>query len=115
MNTKLNQNPNWLELAKQAKWCVKKLAVLCNVSTRTMERHFVKTMGKSPKLWMEDQRQRQAIELLRNGASVKETSGHLGYRHAGNFSRDFKERWGHSPSSLPVSNDVKSGVCRVCA
>lgn len=49
---------------------------------------------------MEDQRQRQAIELLRSGASVKETAAQLGYRQAHNFSQVFKERWGHCPTAV---------------
>jgi AraC-like DNA-binding protein len=40
-----------------------------------------------------------AVELLRDGSSVKETAAILGYEHATHFSREFKKRWGHSPSA----------------
>jgi AraC-like DNA-binding protein len=97
MNTKLNHNPDWPKLAKQANWSVTKLASFCKVSPRTLERHFRRSTGKSPKEWLAEQRQRQALELLRDGSSVKETASLLGYSHAHHFSREFKERWGYSP------------------
>lgn len=46
MNTKLNQNPNWLELAKKANWSVRKLAVLCNVSGPNSGKAFYQDRGK---------------------------------------------------------------------
>jgi hypothetical protein len=36
-----------VELSQQANWNVKKMAKLCSVSTQTLERHFLKTLGKS--------------------------------------------------------------------
>jgi transcriptional regulator GlxA family with amidase domain len=46
MNTKLNHVQDWLKLAKQANWSVSKLAKLCQVSTNTLRRHFLASMGK---------------------------------------------------------------------
>jgi AraC family transcriptional regulator, transcriptional activator for feuABC-ybbA operon len=100
MNSKLNHNPNWLDLAKQANWSVAKMAALCNVSTRAIELHFLKTTDKSPKAWLIEQRQRQAVELLRGGSSVKETAAQLGYGYAHHFSREFKKYWGHCPTQV---------------
>lgn len=91
VNTRLRHIQNWSELAKQAKWSVAQLARLCGVSARTLERHFLKELGKRPKKWLAEQRRLRAIELLKAGDSVKETAGNLGYRHAGHFSREFKE------------------------
>ena len=54
-------------------------------------------MGKSPKSWLGEQRQLQAIKLLRNGSSVKETAAVLGYKQATNFTRRFKHHWGNCP------------------
>jgi len=85
-------------LAEQTRWCAAALAKNCGVSVRTLERHFHKQMGKSPKTWLAEQRQQQAIELLRNGSSVKETAAVLGYKQATNFTRKFKHHWGIVPS-----------------
>jgi transcriptional regulator GlxA family with amidase domain len=104
MNTKLRLKhiQNWPELAREAKWSVSALAKKCGVSVRTLERFYLKEIGKCPKAWLSEQRQRRAIELLRGGSSVKETAAYLGYKHATHFSREFKEHRGHSPTTKPI-------------
>jgi transcriptional regulator GlxA family with amidase domain len=94
MNTKLNHVQDWLKLAKQANWSVSKLAKLCQVSTNTLRRHFLASMGKPPRFWLAEERQRQAVELLRAGSSsIKETATRMGYKQQTNFTRKFKEHW----------------------
>jgi len=100
MNTKLNHIQNWPERARDTNWSASALARKCGVSVRTLERYFLKRMGKNPKAWLAEQRQHQAIELLRDGSSVKETAATLGYKHSNHFSREFKKCWGHNPASL---------------
>ena len=110
---KLDDSRDWLALAKQANWSVTKLARLCNISVRTLERHFVKAMGKSPKTWLLEQRQRQAGELLReNGRSVKEIASKLGYKQAHHFSLEFKRYWGVCPTQF-TTNQLENQKCRI--
>jgi transcriptional regulator GlxA family with amidase domain len=92
-------DPNeWPAKARAAGWCAGKLAVLCNVSLRTLERHFLKEMGKSPKGWLKEHRQNTAAKLIGEGRTVKAVASALGYRHPGQFSRDFRRHWGHAPT-----------------
>jgi AraC-like DNA-binding protein len=98
MNTKLNQIPNWPELAREAKWSASALAKQCGVSVRTLHRHWVKQMGKNTKTWLAEQRQQHANELLCNGFSIKETAFYLGYKQQSNFTRKYKSHWGICPS-----------------
>jgi len=98
MNTRLNQVHNWVELANHANWSASALACECNVSLRTLQRYFRSRMGKNPKAWLFEQRQKQAAGLLRNGIAIKEVANHLGYAHATQFSREFKKYWGQSPT-----------------
>jgi len=102
MNTTLNHInlKDWPKLASDANWSVSRLAKKCQVSARTLERHFVKTMGKSPKAWLSANRQQRAVELLRAGNSVKETAACLGFKRPGNFSREFTKYWGCCPTGL---------------
>src|ERR1035438_6868232 len=65
MNTRLKHVQNWRELAQQANCSPARLAKKPGVSLRTLERHFVKEIGASPKTWCTMQRQCRAIELLR--------------------------------------------------
>jgi AraC-like DNA-binding protein len=99
MNTRLNHIHNWPELAQQANWSAALLANECGVSLRTLERFFRKQMGNTPKAWLSEQRQKEAAEFLRNGASVKEAAFQFGYRYAHHFSREFKAYWGVCPTS----------------
>jgi transcriptional regulator GlxA family with amidase domain len=98
MNTRLNHIQNWPELAQAANWSASALAKKCDVSVRTLERYFRKELSKTPKAWLSERRQGQAIELLRDGFSVKETAARLGYKQAGNFSRKFAKHWGVCPT-----------------
>jgi len=97
MTSKLNHIQDWLELAKQANWSVRKLAKICNDSTRTLQRHFLKTVGKKPKVWMIEKRQKKANVLLSDGCLVKEAAVEVGYHYTNHFSRDFRIFYGFSP------------------
>ena len=100
MNTKLNYIHDWLPLAKQAGWSVQGMADHCGVSVRALERHFINKMGQTPIIWLNEHRQGQALELLRYGSSIKETSSELGYKHGTHLTRDFKKHWGYCPTQF---------------
>jgi AraC-like DNA-binding protein len=112
MNSKLNHIQNRPELASEANWSVANLAELCDVSVRTLERHFISKTGKSPKRWLSEQRQNEAKAHLAHGASVKETAARLGYKHPQHFSRQFKQFYGVSPTAKDVF-DAEISNCRV--
>ena len=101
MNSRLHQIQNWPELARQANWSVTRMAKHCQVSVRTFERFFHNALGECPHSWLFELRMRQAVELLRDGASPMETGLTLGYKYdnLSHFSRDFAKRWSHSPST----------------
>ena len=112
MNSRLNHVQDWLSLAKQVNWSVSRLAKQCGVSVRALERHFLRSMKKSPKAWLREQRQKLATELLRDGCSVKETAAALGYKHPTHFSREFRKRWGYTPVAKQASTSPTVN-CRV--
>ena len=98
MHIKLNQIQNWTKLAAEAKWSAANLAKRCGVSERTLRRFFLRLTGKGIKVWMAEQRQTLAVELLSRGSSVKETASCLNYKQQTNFARKFKAQWGIRPS-----------------
>jgi AraC-like DNA-binding protein len=98
MNNKLQGIQNWPQLAHQANWSVAELAKQCEVSKDSLRRHFFKLFGKPPGDWLAEERNYQALELLRDGFSIKKTSTFLGYKHQRNFSRKFKMYWGICPT-----------------
>lgn len=114
MNTSLQQIQNWPELARQANWSVDTLAKKCGISVRTLHRHFLKKVGKNTKTWLAEQRQLHALELLHDGASIKETAFVLGYQHPTNFTRKYKIHWGICPSMQTSSPRIAqtTNVCK---
>jgi AraC-like DNA-binding protein len=89
---------NWPEMAQKANWTVGALAKQCNVSVRTLHRHFIRQTGSSTKDWLAEQRQRYALKLLLSGSSIKETASCLGYKQPTSFTRKYKQHWGVCPS-----------------
>jgi AraC-like DNA-binding protein len=98
MNNRLQQTDNWPELAPVAGYRSRMLARLCKVSVRQLERFFVKKFNQTPHQWLRTTRLRRAVELLRDGSSVKETATLLKYKAVSHFTRDFKKWSGLSPS-----------------
>jgi AraC-like DNA-binding protein len=108
MNSKPNHIQNWPELAKQANWSASKLAKVCGVSVRTLERFFLTKMGKCPKAWLSEQRQHRAIELLQGGSSVKETAAFLDYKHPSHLTNAFKKQSGYCPTNKMITTRLQS-------
>lgn len=94
MNTKLKHVQDWPERARQAKWSASALAKLSGVCVRTLHRYFLKKMGVNTKIWLAEQRLHKALDLLRDGSSIKETSTALGYKEPGSFTRRYKNQMG---------------------
>jgi AraC-like DNA-binding protein len=101
MNSKLNHIQNWPEFAQQANWSAAALAKRCDISVRTLHRYFLKQMGKNTKIWLAEQRQHNAIGLICNGSSIKETAACLGYKQQSSLSRKYKKHFGICPSRQP--------------
>jgi AraC-like DNA-binding protein len=99
----------WRIVAQQVDWSVTKLAKHFRVSVRKLEYDFLETVGRTPKAWLTEQRQKKAMKFLRNGISVKETAFRLNYKHGSTFSREFKKYWGRTPSDAvrPATNRLK--------
>jgi AraC-like DNA-binding protein len=98
MNNRLHHIKNWPERAGQANYCAETLAKNCGVSLRTLERFFLKEIGKSPKAWLSEQRHGKSVKMLQAGLSVKEAAASLDYKHSTHLSRDYKENLGCCPT-----------------
>jgi AraC family transcriptional activator FtrA len=103
MSKKLEFIQNWPELARQANWSAVVLAKKCAVSSRSLHRYFLEQMRTSPKMWLAEQRLREAMKLSRDGSRVKEVASKLGYKHHSSFTRKYKNCVGACPS-----------ICKCC-
>ena len=111
MGSRLDGVVDWNERARSAKYCATKLASLCAVSRRQLNRYFLKRFGISSKPWLRNQQRTDAIIWLRCGALVKEVSEHLGFSTSSSFARAFLEWFGVSPREyLRIANDETVGI-----
>lgn len=93
-------NPSWETLATACHFRLPELARSCNVSMRTLQRHFRKHYDTTLSEWVRELRLEKAREMLTEAESVKCVAFELGYKQPSHFSRDFKDRFGVSPSAL---------------
>jgi len=94
MKSHLDKVEDWAFLARQAKWSVSMLARMCNVSSRTLERHFLEARGECPRAWLSRQKRRVVVEMIKQGLSTKEIAARLGVSHPSSLSRNFKRLTG---------------------
>jgi transcriptional regulator GlxA family with amidase domain len=114
-NSHLQRIQTWPQIAHQASYSVSALAKSCNVSVRSLERHFLSAVGDTPRGWIKRLRMQKAIELLRDGSTVKETSAWLGYEDPSHFSREFKYHYGFAPNKIadPPPKTGRLPECRI--
>lgn len=90
----------WESLARRAGYDLRALAELVGVTTRHIQRCFREDFGASPHAWLRTRRLDQARTQLREAQSVKEVAFDAGFKQVSHFSRDFKRRFGYSPSTI---------------
>ena len=64
-----------------------------------MQRLFRRYFGSTPQRWLREQRLKAAWDMLGSAGSVKQVTIALGFRQESQFSRDFKSRFGCTPST----------------
>lgn len=104
MSSRLEYVQQWESLADKARYRPGDLAVLCQISLRTLERHFQKNYGVTVSHWLRELRLGRAYQGLLAGKAVKEVAYEQGYKQVSHFSREFKNHFGVSPSLLLPNN-----------
>jgi transcriptional regulator GlxA family with amidase domain len=95
----LNQIQNWAELAHRANYNPEKLARLCGVCLRHLQRFAAANNLGTPEAWLKRLRiQRASLLLAQPGSLIKQIATELGYNDPSQFSREFKSHYGFSPS-----------------
>lgn len=80
-----------------AAWSVERLAALAGLSRTGFIQRFRERVGQTPAVYLADWRIGLAQAALRQGASVKQLAGDLGYANPSALSRAFAARTGCSP------------------
>jgi AraC-like DNA-binding protein len=77
-----------------------RLARDVGMSTFRFARIFRELVGSSPHQYLLNTRYRAALQMLLEGASVTEACFQCGFSNVSHFTRQFKHRFGRSPSSV---------------
>jgi AraC-like DNA-binding protein len=77
---------------------VKDVAQYMGVSPRQLRRIFARHVGCSPEGWLREARLQAALRMLPGAVSVKQVAYELDFRQLTQFCRDFRARFGSTPS-----------------
>lgn len=97
---------DWQSLAVSAQFRPGRIATLCGVSARTVQRYFRRSYGCTLGEWLRTYRLEIAYQKLVGGEPIKCVAMDLGYKQLSHFSRDFKRQYGCAPRFLD-SNSSK--------
>ena len=98
MRNPLQLVEQWVTLAEKAGYRPSELAALCQISLRSLDRHFKKAYGISVAQWLREVRLFKAHEMLAAGSTAQEAALHVGYKSTNGFSSEFKTYFGLTPS-----------------
>jgi AraC family transcriptional regulator len=80
----------WEGLAGAARYDVRELARICQLSGRQLRRVIRRHFGCSPHDWLNERRLLAAQQLLLSGDPIKKVAFDLGFKQASHFCRRFK-------------------------
>jgi AraC-like DNA-binding protein len=91
---------DWRRLAARSEYRPVRLAQLCRVSLRQLERRVKAARGITPRLWLKRERLRDALAFLQKAETSKEVAHGLGYRQFSQFCREFRDSFGLTPTEF---------------
>jgi AraC-like DNA-binding protein len=90
----------WERLAIKAAFQPNRMASMCGISLRQLEREFATTFRKTPTQWVREYRCGLGLKLIIQRYSTKAAAGELKFASASHFCHDFKKVYLSSPRRL---------------
>jgi AraC-like DNA-binding protein len=100
MGGRLSKIGEWELLAREADFRPAKMAALCCISTRQLERFFSLQFSDSPGQWLRKLQCLLAKELISQGYSNKAAAAELKFASESHFCREFKKQFGAPPQTF---------------
>ena len=86
----MEQVKDWSCIAKKANFNVQKMAASCSVTPRTLERFFLLTFQRGPKVWAREHRIELALSLIKKGWMKKAVAQELGFVNSAHLWHELK-------------------------
>ena len=93
----------WERVAEAAEYSLARMAAVCDLSQRQLQRVFKKELHCTPTQWLRELRCRRAKQLILQGYSTKAAAAELKYATNAHFCREFKKVFGVSPQCFAPS------------
>ena len=105
MDVRVKTTIKTMEQSLSSELSVSDLSRNVNLSPTRLQQLFKKELGQSPSHYLRDLRLERAQELLQNTfLSIKEVMFRCGLKDPSHFTRDFKKRYGLTPSECRISS-----------
>jgi len=98
-------------MAERSSYSAALLSKELNVSPRQLRRRTHANFQSSPQDWLNEQRLVQASKMLKKLRSVKIVAFELGFKQVSHFSREFKLRYGITPTAFLNWTDGQLDIC----
>ncbi len=94
------ETQDWERVAREAEFRPNRMASLCSISERHLQRIFRRYLRCTPRHWLRGLRCRLAKELISQGYSSKAAAAELKFATDAHFCREFKKVFGVSPQNF---------------
>jgi AraC-like DNA-binding protein len=111
MSGKVVRTQDWEQVAKQAEFKPAKMATLCSMSERHLQRIFKKHLQRTPSQWLRELQCRLAKQLISQGYSSKAAAAELNFATDAHFCREFKKVFGTPPQSFAPAHGISLKLC----
>jgi len=91
---------DWERLAREAEFKPSKMALLCAVSERHLQRIFKRSLSCTPRHFLRELQCGLALDLIQQGYSSKAAAAELKFATEAHFCREFKRVFGASPQTF---------------
>jgi len=94
----------WQQVAKEADFSAARMASLCSISQRQLQRLFQHHFQCTPSRWLRELQCHLAREFIARGYSNKRVAAELRFASESHFCLVFKKSFGSSPQSFAPNN-----------
>lgn len=106
MSGKVVRTQDWEQVARQAEFRPAKMATLCSMSERHLQRIFKKHLQRTPSQWLRELQCRLAKHLISQGYSSKAAAAELNFATDAHFCREFKKVFGTPPQTFAPAHGI---------